>query len=72
VSGEFAVREFRRSGNCPPESGGQRDRKADPARGGSQYGILTTGSFGTTPALRATPPDAGGELLLPGSTHQFG
>jgi hypothetical protein len=23
--------------NCPPESGGQRDREADPARGGSNY-----------------------------------
>ena len=39
--------------NCPPESGGQRDREADPARGGSR---------GTTPALRTTPPDSGGEF----------
>jgi hypothetical protein len=49
--------------DCPPESGGQRDREADPARGGSKTGIFTYGSSGTTPALRATPPDSGGELL---------
>ena len=47
---------------CTPDSGGQRDREANPARGGSQTGTCTNGSSGTTPALRATPPDSGGEL----------
>jgi hypothetical protein len=43
-------------GNCPPESGGQRDREADPARGGSKATNLHGYRCGTTPALRATPP----------------
>jgi hypothetical protein len=47
--------------DCPPESGGQRDREAHPARGGSKAAILQDCFFGTTPALRATPPDSGGE-----------
>jgi hypothetical protein len=51
-----------RSAYCPPESGGQRDREADHARGGSHAGILKRGFYGTTPALRATPPDSGGEF----------
>jgi len=29
-----------KAGDCPPESGGQRDREADPARGGSQASNL--------------------------------
>ena len=48
--------------DCPPESGGQRDREADPARGGSRAANLHGCHFGTTPALRATPPDSGGVL----------
>ena len=48
--------------DCPPESGGQRDRDADPARGGSEAVSLKHGRSGTTPALRATPPDSGGEF----------
>jgi hypothetical protein len=47
--------------NSPPESGGQRDREVDPARGGSKTASLQDCGFGTTPALRATPPDSGGE-----------
>jgi len=50
--------------DCPPESGGQRDREADPARGGSHIANLQDYCFGTTPALRATPPDSGGEFQL--------
>jgi hypothetical protein len=56
--------EFKRA-DCPPESGGQRDREADPARGGSQSGTLSDGPNGTTPAPIngwTTPPDSGGEL----------
>jgi hypothetical protein len=51
-----------RRGNCPPESGGQRDREADPARGGSYAANFQHRRFGTTPALRATPPDSGGVI----------
>jgi len=43
-----------------PEKRGQRERVADPARGGS----FSQGKFlnlATTPALRATPPVPGGE-----------
>ena len=49
-------------GNCPPKLGGQRDREADPARGGSKAANLSDGPLGTTPALRATPPNLGGEF----------
>ena len=35
--------------NCPPESGGQRDREEDPARGGSIGVDPADGGFGTTP-----------------------
>jgi hypothetical protein len=47
--------------NCPPESGGQRDREADPA-GEVPKPQTQKFCFGTTPALRATPPDSGGEF----------
>src|SRR5712675_359729 len=46
--------------NCPPRIGGQRDREADPARGGS-YSQGKLFDLATTPALRATPPVPGGE-----------
>src|ERR1700704_4378394 len=46
--------------DCPPRIGGQRDRVADPARGGS-YSQGKLFDLTTTPALRATPPVPGGE-----------
>src|SRR5882724_4618592 len=46
--------------DCPPRIGGQRDREADPARGGS-YSQGKLFDLATTPALRATPPVPGGE-----------
>jgi hypothetical protein len=35
----------------------QLDREADPARGGSEAANLQDSRSGTTPALRATPPN---------------
>ena len=48
--------------NCPPESGGQRDHSAI-SRGGVPKPIVN--GSGTTPALRTTPPDSGGESSCP-------
>ena len=57
---------------CSPESGGQRDREAGSnirrRRVVPERASMKAGGFGTTPALRATPPDSGGELLSP-SVH---
>src|SRR6266853_1364838 len=41
--------------HCPPESGGQRDREADPARGGSQAEIFRCGNH---PAPLQAPPNS--------------
>jgi hypothetical protein len=64
---------------CPPESGGQRDREAGSEMrkraGGSKAASLQGCRFGTTPALRATPPDSGGVFLFPSislATHDRG
>jgi hypothetical protein len=57
--------------DCPPESGGQRDREADPARGGSKAIALQVSGIGTTPALRATPPNLGGEFAPPSIHPDF-
>jgi len=51
--------------NCPPESGGQRGRVAT-TRG--VVPITNLFGFGTTPALRVTPPDSGGEFILRSTT----
>jgi len=40
--------------NCPPESGGQRDREADPARGGSRSAGLQDSVL--EPPRRFAPP----------------
>ena len=41
--------------NCPPESGGQRDREADPARGGSKDVHLQDGSVWNHPGAARHP-----------------
>ena len=52
--------------DCPPESGGQRDREADPI---SRWWFSCRS---LTPALRATPPDSGGEFASHFQlSHQF-
>ena len=59
----LALRSNWKREDCPPESGGQRDREADPARGGSKTANFRRYGFGTTPALRATPPGSGAVFL---------
>src|SRR6267154_2004279 len=48
------------AGRSHSENVWQRDREADPARGGS-YSQGKLFDLATTPALRATPPVPGGE-----------
>ena len=50
VMGRFDIE----SRNCPPESGGQRDREADPARGGSQAQYCRVAAL--EPPRRFAPP----------------
>jgi len=49
--------------NCPPESGGQRGRIATKRGVVPQTATPTFGGLGTTPALRVTPPDSGGDFF---------
>src|SRR5882672_8059780 len=53
---------FGRCEDCPPKLGGQPGREAT-TRGVVPWPDCC--GFGTTPALRATPPDSGGELPSP-------
>jgi len=53
----FGLKSNTAKANCPPESGGQHDRRS--CEGWFQGGYPKNGPFGTTPALRATPPDSG-------------
>ena len=64
------------SRNRPPESGGQRDRNAIARGAGSsrktfRNALLEVLAMGTTPALRATPRDSGGESGCPHRLERF-
>src|SRR3954470_13664141 len=55
--------DVKESHNCPPESGGQHDRDAvEIMRGVVPKPHPYKVGFGTTLALRATPPDSGGDF----------
>jgi len=59
-----ATSNSKESRNCPPESGGQHNRDAveivrEVVPKPHPYKVR----FGTTPALRATPPDSGGQFF---------
>ena len=64
------------SRNRPPESGGQRDRNAIARGAGSsrktfRNALLEVLAMGTTPAIRATPRDSGGESGCPHRLERF-
>ena len=65
VMGHFDIGEA----NCPPESGGQRDREADPARGGSKATSLKMAATEPPPARSRLRLDHAALLTQEGSLH---